>query len=75
MPTVPPPHVMAEPGAKCGDGDVCPDAQECVSYRGIAGARGPLFKTCEIRCKDDGGCPTDHKCKTIADGPGRVCRK
>ena len=74
VPSVPPPHTVATLGAKCGDGDACPTGQECASYRGIAGARGPLFKTCEIRCADDAGCPADHKCRTIADGPGRVCR-
>jgi hypothetical protein len=60
-------------GETCGEGDAC-GAGTCVSYYGIAGARGPQFKTCEIRCEDDAACPKDRKCNTIADGPGRVCR-
>jgi hypothetical protein len=61
-------------GEKCGAGDVCGAGTTCVSYFGIAGARGPEFKTCEIKCEDDSACPKDRKCATIADGPGRVCR-
>ena len=72
-----PPANTAAPGVgqKCGDGDLCAQGTECVSYMGIAGARGPQFKTCEIKCTADSACPADHKCVTIADGPGQVCRK
>lgn len=61
-------------GEKCGEGDACAAPATCVKYYGIAGARGPEFKTCEVRCDDDSACPTGRKCTTIADGPGRVCR-
>jgi hypothetical protein len=60
--------------AKCGDGDTCAAGLECVKYFGIAGPRGPQFKTCEKRCKVTGDCPTGRSCRTIADGPGQVCR-
>jgi len=60
-------------GENCGANDSCGQGA-CVSYYGIAGARGPQFKTCEIKCADDAACPKDRKCQTIADGPGRVCR-
>jgi hypothetical protein len=59
-------------GEPCGSGDTCGEGS-CVSYRGIAGARGPEFKSCEIRC-DQGACRDGRKCITIADGPGQVCR-
>jgi hypothetical protein len=61
-------------GEKCGDGDACAAGLECVKYLGIAGGRGPQFKTCEKRCKVTGDCPTGRTCRTIADGPGQVCR-
>ena len=64
-------------GEKCGDGDACATGLSCVSYYGIAGARGPQFKTCEIKCEmqnKESVCPPDTKCTTIADGPGQVCR-
>ena len=61
-------------GQKCGAGDLCAPGTECVSYYGIAGARGPQFKTCEIKCGDKKLCPNGTACKTIADGPGQVCR-
>ncbi|HWU87579.1 MAG TPA: hypothetical protein VN253_09915, partial [Kofleriaceae bacterium] len=60
-------------GESCGTGDACGEGA-CVSYRGIAGARGPEFKSCELRCDGVGNCPDGRKCVTIADGPGRVCR-
>jgi len=60
-------------GQKCGDGDACDAGLECVKYYGIAGPRGPEFKTCEKRCKADSDCGDKH-CRTIADGPGQVCR-
>jgi len=62
-------------GENCGAGDACAQGLTCVAYYGIAGPRGPQFKSCEIKCTGDGGCPADHKCITIADGPGQVCRK
>jgi hypothetical protein len=90
-PTTPPPTqgsgtTTAEPapswpkgtpgiGDNCGPNDTCGKGLTCVAYYGIAGARGPQFKTCEIKCKADASCPADHKCVTIADGPGQVCRK
>ena len=61
-------------GETCGANDVCAAGLECVSYYGVAGARGPQFKTCEQRCDDAKPCPTGKQCNTIADGPGRVCR-
>jgi hypothetical protein len=62
-------------GETCGANDACAKGLTCVSYYGIAGARGPQFKSCEIKCTGDKVCPADHKCITIADGPGQVCRK
>ena len=61
-------------GQKCGENDLCAAGAECVSYYGIAGARGPQFKSCEIRCSAEKQCPSGLACKTIADGPGQVCR-
>jgi len=58
--------------AKCGPGDACGEGT-CVSYYGIAGPRGPQFKTCEIKCDKTTKCPTGTKCSTVADGPGQVC--
>lgn len=62
-------------GENCGPNDSCAKGLTCVSYYGIAGARGPQFKTCEIKCTADAQCPAGHKCVTVADGPGQVCRK
>jgi hypothetical protein len=62
-------------GETCGPNDTCGKGLTCVSYYGIAGARGPQFKSCEIKCTADKACPAGHKCVTIADGPGQVCRK
>jgi hypothetical protein len=45
-----------------------------VSYYGIAGPRGPQFKTCEIKCDKPTKCPAGTSCGVIADGPGQVCR-
>jgi len=61
-------------GETCGPSDACGEGLACISYYGIAGAKGPQFKTCEQRCEDDTTCPKDRHCATIADGPGRVCR-
>jgi hypothetical protein len=64
-------------GEKCGENDACAKGFECVSYYGIAGARGPQFKSCEIKCEmqnKESVCPKGTQCTTIADGPGQVCR-
>jgi hypothetical protein len=45
-----------------------------VTYYGVAGPRGPEFKTCEMPCGKGDKCPAGTKCTTIADGPGQVCR-
>jgi hypothetical protein len=60
-------------GATCAAGDVCGEGA-CVTYYGIAGPRGPAFKSCEIRCSAQTPCQGDRKCVTVADGPGQVCR-
>lgn len=62
----------------CG-GKACGAGEECISYYGIAGPRGPQFHDCGIRCRRGGGvpndgCPNGTKCVTIADGPGDVCK-
>ena len=61
-------------GQDCGPNETCGSGLECVKYYGIAGARGPQFKTCEARCDKKQTCPTGTKCVTVADGPGQVCR-
>ena len=61
-------------GQTCGSADECAPGLECIKFYGIAGARGPQFKSCEIRCGADKMCPTGTACKTVADGPGQVCR-
>ncbi len=68
------PEQAIELGSDCSKGQACASGATCVSYRGIAGARGPEFKTCEVKCADSKSCPGGTKCATIADGPGRVCR-
>ena len=60
-------HETCGPNGACGEGT-------CVSYYGIAGARGPEFKTCEIKCDKKTKCPAGTSCGVIADGPGQVCR-
>ncbi len=62
-------------GQACGD-ETCEAPATCVEYYGIAGASGPKFQSCEVRCKgpDDAGCPEGTRCVTVADGPGQVCR-
>lgn len=70
----PEPASGAPLGQPCGAADACATGTECVKYYGIAGPRGPEFKSCEIRCKADDSCPPAHRCATIADGPGQVCR-
>ncbi len=62
-------------GEVCGDADACATGLTCVTYYGIAGARGPAFKSCEVPCPGGkGACPAGTACTTIADGPGQVCR-
>ena len=74
-PVTPPANTTAPGvGQHCGENDLCAQGTECVSYYGIAGARGPQFKSCEIRCGADKPCPNGLACKTVADGPGQVCR-
>jgi eight-cysteine-cluster-containing protein len=72
----PAPNSGEAPGgasATCGT-TTCKPGQECISYYGIAGPKGPKFESCEWRCGKDGSCPKGTKCVTVADGPGRVCR-
>jgi hypothetical protein len=61
-------------GSSCGDAQKCAAPAECVSYYGIAGPRGPEFKSCEVKCDETSACPDGTTCTTVADGPGRVCR-
>jgi hypothetical protein len=74
----PPPPATNAPGIgqNCGPNDLCAPPAGCVSYYGIAGAKGPQFKTCEVKCDALGKtpCPEGKKCTTVADGPGSVCR-
>ena len=82
--TPPPPVESGASGTAGGSGDLtacgkntCAEGEQCISYYGIAGPRGPEFKECGIRCKKgqpNDGCPADKHCTTIADGPGPVCR-
>ncbi len=65
---------LAQLGSECGAGNTCASGLACVTYYGIAGPRGPEFKSCELTCGDKGACPTGASCVTIADGPGAVCR-
>jgi hypothetical protein len=60
----------------CDDGK-CARGLQCVTYYGFAGAAGPKFASCEIRCDVASGkpaCPSGQSCITISDGPGSVCR-
>ena len=76
----PPPSSLPASGATpgigetCGPSDVCAAGLTCISYYGIAGPRGPQFKSCEVRCNGTGACPNGLTCMTVSDGPGRVCR-
>ena len=63
-----------EPGVPCAKDGTCAGGFSCVKYYGIAGAKGPQFSSCEIQCDGKEGCPNGYTCKTIADGPGQVCR-
>jgi len=75
-PATPPSAGTASPGVgqTCGSADECAPGLECIKFYGVAGARGPQLKSCEIRCGADKMCPTGTACKTVADGPGQVCR-
>lgn len=74
-PTTPAPTGGPGIGEACGPNDSCAAPATCVSYYGIAGPRGPQFKTCEVKCAGKGAtCPGGKQCVTIADGPGSVCR-
>jgi hypothetical protein len=64
---------LPQQGEACQDGR-CAEGLACVEYYGIAGPRGGLFTSCEIRCATSDGCPDGQQCVTIADGPGQVCR-
>lgn len=63
-------------GEPCDANGKCSRGLTCVRYRGVAGAAGPEFTSCEIRCGEGtkGHCPKSQRCTTIADGPGQVCR-
>jgi hypothetical protein len=62
-------------GEPCSaEGDACAEGLECVTYYGIAGPKGPAFKSCENKCDAGQACPEGTTCQTIADGPGQVCR-
>ncbi len=67
--------VVVPQGGDCSAaGALCSDGLTCVEYYGIGGGSGPLFKTCEIPCKENYDCPDGQTCILIADGPGYVCR-
>jgi hypothetical protein len=65
---------VSKRGESCLEHGRCTDGLACVSYYGIAGAKGPTFASCETPCKDDTSCDKGTTCTTVADGPGRVCR-
>jgi hypothetical protein len=73
-PTPAPPAIVGKLRDKCGTNDACEAPATCVKYYGIAGPRGPEFKTCEIKCDKPTKCPTGTSCGIVADGPGKVCR-
>ncbi len=75
-PVVQAPPQPAPATVACGD-KTCGTGEECISYYGIAGPRGPQFHECGIPCKQgaaNDGCADGKRCQTIADGPGPVCR-
>ena len=74
MPAAVPPATAPGLGETCGAADACGPAATCVVYYGVAGKKGPEFKTCEIKCNATKPCPDGKTCRTIADGPGSVCR-
>ena len=59
---------------RCTADGRCAAGLECVRYYGVAGRAGPEFTSCEIRCGKGATCPAGQQCRTIADGPGQVCR-
>ena len=63
-------------GEPCDANGKCAARLTCVRYYGVAGASGPQFTSCEIKCGagTKGHCPKGQTCTTIADGPGQVCR-
>jgi hypothetical protein len=63
-------------GEPCDANGKCAQRLTCVRYRGVAGAAGPEFTSCEIKCGEGvkGRCPKGQACTIIADGPGQVCR-
>ncbi|MET0594574.1 MAG: hypothetical protein ABW133_17875 [Polyangiaceae bacterium] len=67
---------LAGQGQPCEGETTCTQGLTCVSYYGFAGAAGPKFTSCEIKCNPSGKppCPSGQNCVTIADGPGAVCR-
>jgi hypothetical protein len=63
-------------GQTCAPNDRCGAGLTCIKYYGVAGAAGPKLSSCEIPCGTGKPvCPTGQSCRTIADGPGQVCRK
>jgi hypothetical protein len=75
VPGKPAGHATHKQGEPCDAAGQCGGKPlECVKFYGIAGARGPQFTSCEIRCGENGECPKGQSCRTIADGPGQVCR-
>jgi hypothetical protein len=73
--TTPTPTAPGGPklGEPCGNADSCGEGA-CVTYYGIAGPRGPAFKSCEVKCDPQRPCEGGRRCVTVADGPGQVCR-
>jgi hypothetical protein len=69
------PVIAAEAyGAVCSDTAPCAQGLSCTTYYGIAGANGPAFQSCELKCGSDADCAAGTHCITISDGPGQVCR-
>jgi hypothetical protein len=69
--------IKRRPGAKQGESCKtvrCEKGLTCLKYFGIGGRAGGEFATCEIPCGDAGkSCPEGQECKTVVDGPGKVC--
>lgn len=70
----PTPPKTRQQGTACDEAGKCDPGLTCIKYYGIAGARGPEFSSCEIRCGAGQKCPAGQQCTTVADGPGSVCR-
>jgi hypothetical protein len=70
------PPVISVRGASCDPQGGCGGGMTCITYYGVAGPKGPAFSTCETPCPGDAAapCPEGTTCRTIADGPGAVCR-